>query len=197
MNDCPRVEFRDLLPEFVHERLEVHERALVLAHVEGCADCRAELELLRSVRVVLAMTPRVDVVRIVASLPAPQTAAMSRTPARWHLNAWRLAAAAVIVLVGGASLATYSRHGTSTSAVPSTSSTAPVSGIASAAVGMDTTRQTVSEVGERELAVGGGLGDLSTGELTRLLSDIDHLEPLPQAEPDLGAASTEAPGDSS
>ena len=206
MNDCPNVEFRDRLPDLVHERLERHERALVLAHVASCEDCRAELELLRSMRVVLAAGPRIDVSRIVASLPAPMSVVSRRASTRSRLTDWRVAAAAVVVLVGGASFAIYSRQESSppspeTSAVvaPAGPSVASTSSTESARVGrgMDTTRERVAEAGDGELAIGGGLSDLSTRELAGILSDIDRLEPLPQTEPDLVTVSTEAPGDSS
>ena len=200
MTDCPNIEFRDRLPELVHERLEEHERVLVLAHVAACDDCRAELELLRSMRVVLVSAPRVDVNRIVASLPAPGSVAARHSSSRWRLNDWRLAAAAVIVLVAGASMVTYRQHVPSNGPAsvrtvgPSVATTSPADSVQA---GLDTSREAVPEIGDRELAVGGGLSDLSTVELTRILSDIDHLEPLPQTEPDPGTVSTEAPGDRS
>ena len=50
MSDCPNAEIRDLLPDLLHDRLDAPTRARVLAHVDGCADCRSELELLRSLR---------------------------------------------------------------------------------------------------------------------------------------------------
>ncbi len=72
MSDCSNAEIRDLLPDLMHDRLDAHTRARVIAHVDGCADCRSELELLRSLRGSLdRATPRVDVDRIVAALPTP------------------------------------------------------------------------------------------------------------------------------
>jgi hypothetical protein len=62
MNDCPNAEIRDRLPDLLHDRLDVSTRAAVMAHVDDCVDCRAELELLKGVRgVMVARTPRVDI----------------------------------------------------------------------------------------------------------------------------------------
>ena len=105
MSDCPNAEVRDLLPELLHDRLDAPTRARVLAHVNACADCRSELELLRSMRGALERaTPRVDVNRIVAALPSPS--ARSSQPRRtWRvLNDWRIAAAVTFLVAGGSSL---------------------------------------------------------------------------------------------
>jgi len=194
MNDCPKVEFRDRLPELVHERLDALERAAVLAHVDGCDDCRAELELLRGMRAVLAVAPHVDIGRIVGSLPAPSP--RLTTKPRRRLREWQLAAAGVVLFVGGVSLVTYERARVKPPAsVESTNVAVRDSNSRPATGGSPDTGVTVAS--ENELAIGGGLSDLSTSELSNLLSDIERLEPLPQAEPDVGTVSTEAPGDSS
>src|SRR5215467_3442013 len=109
MSDCPNAEVRDLLPDLLHDRLDAHTRARVVAHVDGCADCRSELELLRSLRGSLdRATPRVDVNRIVAVLPA----AASVGPAQRRrgvrvLNDWRIAAAVTFIVAGATSLAVF------------------------------------------------------------------------------------------
>ncbi|PYP60840.1 MAG: hypothetical protein DMD26_18920, partial [Gemmatimonadetes bacterium] len=54
MTDCPNAEMRDRLPDLLHERLDASARAVVMAHVADCDDCRAELVVLREARVVLA-----------------------------------------------------------------------------------------------------------------------------------------------
>jgi len=61
MNDCQNAEMRDQLPDLLNERLDGSARAVVMAHVAACADCRDELELLRVARgTLLKATPRVD-----------------------------------------------------------------------------------------------------------------------------------------
>ncbi len=106
MSDCQNAEIRDLLPELLHDRLDAPTRAQVLAHVNGCADCRSELELLRSMRGSLHRgTPRVDVNRIVAALPKPGSARPAQRRRAWRvLNDWRIAAAVTFLVAGGTSM---------------------------------------------------------------------------------------------
>src|SRR5205085_8544213 len=108
MTDCPNAEMRDRLPDLLHERLDPSARAAVMAHVEQCADCRAEIVLLREARVALSSGIRaVDVTaitRVVISrteIPAP--APQRRTWSAW--SDWRIAASIAILAVGGASYA--------------------------------------------------------------------------------------------
>jgi len=199
MNDCPKVEFRDRLPELVHERLSAEERAVVMAHVEACADCRAELQLLVEMRGVLAVGPKVDVRRIVQALPVPnQRQALSSIGGR-RFGGWQLAAAAAVLLVGSTSLATYyARHSAGPSAVGDSVRIVAVNPSVGPRDSMspDVHTPAVAATSEQELAVGGGLSDLTSSDLTHLLSEIERLEPLPQTELDVGTVSTEAPGDS-
>lgn len=65
MTDCPNGLIRDQLPEYVHGVLPADVAARVDAHLGGCAECRAEVALLGSVRAALAsFTPGVDVASI-------------------------------------------------------------------------------------------------------------------------------------
>ncbi len=106
MSDCPNAEVRDLLPDLLHDRLDARTRAMVVAHVDGCADCRSELELLRSLRGSLdRATPRVDVDRIVAALPAPASVRPGQHRRAWRvLSDWRIAAAVTFIVAGGTSV---------------------------------------------------------------------------------------------
>jgi hypothetical protein len=196
MNDCPRVEFRDRLPELVHERLDVEERAVLMAHIEVCADCRAELELLRGVRAVLVVAPVMDIDRIVHSLPSPNQRRVSARGLRGRFAEWQLAAAALVLLAGGASLTMYARGGVQGRSIVDSNVVASVKAAPNTSKA-ETVAPKVEGSSENELAVGADLSDLTPGELTRLLSDVERLEPLPQTETDLGTVSTEAPGDSS
>src|SRR6185295_1657559 len=111
MNDCSNADIRDQLPDLLHDRLTVSARAVVLAHVEGCTDCRDELELLRGVRgALVAQTPRVDIAYIVGALPkapARTTAPSVATKRRWA--DWRVAAAITVLVAGGSSVAILNR----------------------------------------------------------------------------------------
>src|SRR5687768_18590158 len=75
MTDCTNVLVRERLPELLHERLDAVARAEVQAHLGACAECAAELTLLREARRSMQRVPVVDVARIVAALPGPAAAA--------------------------------------------------------------------------------------------------------------------------
>lgn len=112
MNDCPNAEMRDLLPELLHDRLSATVRAEVTAHVDACADCREERELLRGLReVMVTYTPKIDVAYVVSALPAPptQSVRIPRRPRTWA--DWRVAAAVTLIAVGGTSVAVVARGG--------------------------------------------------------------------------------------
>ncbi len=126
MRECVNVDVRDLLPDVADglSGLSDADRALVSEHLEVCAECRAELDMLRTARrVALAATPRVDVARIVSALPAPPGQGKSRTRARvlrpaarssvWGgaWTAWRIAAVLSTVAVGGLSIAVLQKVG--------------------------------------------------------------------------------------
>lgn len=73
MVDCPRVDIRDALPDLVHDQLEPSVRARVEEHLRQCAECAAEVELLRALRSRLFATPHVDVERVAAAVRASAT----------------------------------------------------------------------------------------------------------------------------
>ena len=124
MTDCPNGEVRDLLPDLLHDRLAPAVRREVEAHVRDCADCQAELALLRAMRSSLRRAPAVDVAAIAAAIP-PYRAAARRT---W--GGWRAAAAIAMLAAGGTSVAVLQRGATSvrdtaTAAVVAGSNAAP------------------------------------------------------------------------
>ncbi len=202
MNDCPNADVRDLLPDLVHERLGVGARATVAEHVAGCPDCAAELELLRQFRAT-RRTPRVDVASIVAAVPP------YRAVARRSWVGWR-AAAAITILVAGASSVALIQRGTpssirvgtqasaapvSTSVVPGVSATTPTLVAASPEplprIAIPNSLPTPANIAEdpaavpvgRELAMGGGaMGDLDDHELASLLKDIESLDAVPSID---------------
>src|SRR5829696_8640385 len=106
MNDCPNADVRDLLPDLVHGRLTADARSAVEQHLASCADCRAELELLRAAARSFAQGPTVNVGRIVAALPAP---ARSRPAAARGIGGWRRAAAIAAVAAGLVATGVWSR----------------------------------------------------------------------------------------
>lgn len=199
MSDCPNAEIRDLLPDLLHDRLDAPMRARVLAHVDGCADCRSELELLRSMRGSMERaTPRVDVDHIVAALPKPGTArVVAQRPRRMS---WRIAAAVTFIAVGGTSLVVMRNVrdggvGTSDSArmrIPpvATETTALVPPTPTVAPGDDPAANG---------AIGNRIGNLNEKQLKSLLNEIDHMDATPIIDPEpvvlrVGARATSPTG---
>lgn len=203
MNDCPNAEIRDRLPDLLHERLEPDVRAQVVAHVERCADCRAELALLKDVHAILVERPRVDVARIVGALPSPAAVRVARLPSRSRRFDWRVAASIAALVVGGVSIGTYASIGRNVhvaavgfpTATPQAVAARVDSALAHTATGSAVAAAAPTTSGAStgtaahaaavtELATGDGLSDMSEGQLEALLSDIERMQPLPPAEPD-------------
>ncbi|HJQ20722.1 MAG TPA: zf-HC2 domain-containing protein, partial [Gemmatimonadaceae bacterium] len=114
MRDCDNLEVRERLPDLLHGTLADAARAEAEDHVASCADCAAELALLRSVRDGIAHAPGVDVDRIVAAIPPYR-----RSPRRdVRALSWRVAAALVFV-AAGATLWSSAARSTRQPAVPS------------------------------------------------------------------------------
>jgi hypothetical protein len=208
MNDCQNAEIRDQLPDLLHNRLTDGERAVVLAHVGECAECRDELELLRGVhQALVAATPRVNTLRIVSALPKPGESAVvpmiQSRPTRSRWADWRIAAAITVIAVGGGSFALLSRSNQSLTVPPvavgpATSTPTPDSQIAPS-VKTPTAAQEVaatdSDVREADLPVeeetaetgvgsAGRLNSLNEQQLKTLLNDIGKMKAIPVTEPD-------------
>jgi anti-sigma factor RsiW len=199
MNDCQNADMRDQLPDLLNERLDGSARAVVMAHVAACADCRDELELLRVARgTLLKATPRVDLNFIVEALPkAAPRARIAPSPRRPMWADWRIAAAAVLLIAGGSSYSLLGRHGgigmrdslvaQVQEPVPETSpgKTQPAESASTIAAPQT---ETVIADGTSEASESSGLGtsrlgDLSEKQLKALLTEIDQLQPTPITEP--------------
>lgn len=119
MNECLNADMRDALPDLIHGRLDALQAAQVEQHVAACAECAAELELLRVVAASAPAAPTIDVGRIAAALPTPtrhgfllhrgegqeaEPSSGSRPRRIWSRPAVRIAATIAIVTAGGMSL---------------------------------------------------------------------------------------------
>src|SRR5918999_906417 len=171
MTDCRNGEIRDQLPDFVHEQLPAATRAAVAAHVATCAECAAEVALLRELRGAMRAGPSVDVARIVAALPrtGDRGTLVPRRHRRW-LD-WRLAAAIVALAVGGGAAAILTVRSPESSA-PLPVARAPVSAGAG-----------VQQVAATNVSIDADLGEASAVELEELLDDLDSFDGLPAGEP--------------
>lgn len=209
MSDCRNAEVRDRLPELLHERLEESARAVLVAHVEQCADCRAELVLLREARVVLLSgEPTVDIGAIARSVVA-RTRTSAVTPVRrlpvgrrpWM--DWRIAASIVLLVIAGGSVMTMRNWGRLGAVGPVAMTPAP----RSSAPNVDTSAPIIVTTAEptaralrtdseatAELSAAGGVGDLSESDLRALLQDLDGIDAVPATEPEPVTVRVSLPG---
>jgi anti-sigma factor RsiW len=180
MNDCPNGEIRDLLPDYLHGRLDPAARQAVDAHVRECATCQEELELLRGMNRALHHVPAVRVGAIVAALPA------YRAPVRRAWGGWRAAAVIAFVAAGGTTIV-VARHSQMPTVAGDSAAVASVP-VASGA------QASVASSAARELAVASAaFGDLDERELTVLLDNIGTLDAVPSVEVEPAAPVTIAP----
>ena len=192
MRDCSNGSIRDLLPDFVHGTLPEKAHAEVAAHVADCADCQAEVQLIRSAGAAYA-APAVDVSRIVAALPGR---ARKATGGGLAGRQWLLAAGASFLVIGAISLAALrGTFGAGAAGVPADETPA---GSPNVDAGRATTRQPARlaqresvEMANRSVGLTiGGLRDLTDEQLATLLRDIEALDASLSTEPEARAAPT-------
>ena len=196
MADCSNVEIRELLPERAGGALSAADIARVDAHLADCGLCTSELALIHAARRSLRIAPAIDVARISASVVAA-TAAPSRpqlvgSPGggtsvrqapRLRWVGWKAAAAIAIAAAGIGSFAIWHSTddativGVGTVAVATTNTQSvvaptPVASTAAGRVSAPAPVVVATAAQAPELGVGGGLGDLSSGELQTLLGDL-------------------------
>lgn len=169
MSDCPNVEIRELLPEYLGGTLSAVVRSKVEGHVATCAECADELALLRLVREAYAASApaAVDVKAIVRALRRPVARPVVRSWRRSH--AMQIAAAISFIAVGGMSLAVARSF---------------ING-APERTGVETTvaaNTTLVNVDVPVISFAGGLGDIEDEDLEALLSALDNIEALPVTE---------------
>ena len=201
MNDCQNAEMRDQLPDLLHEHLDVSARAAVMAHVDGCADCRDELELLRIAHgTLLKATPRIDLNFIVEALPKAAPRVRTISPSRRPMWAdWRIAAAAVLLVAGGSSYSLLGRHsgapvGDSLGAQPAlpvaegpavqTQRPDSTPSVRATTAQAEIIAEVPTDVNESSGLGASRLSDLNETQLKSLLTEIDQLQPTPITEPD-------------
>ena len=206
MTDCPNAEMRDRLPDLLHESLDAGTRTVVLAHIESCADCRAEFALIREAHVSLVAGVRsVDVIaisRAVVERTRTTEALPSRRPARrsaWSsLLDWRVAASIAVLLVGGGSvLLMRGRH---VDPRPEANLRAPAVAVSHAGASTNVAERTRHESttaatpARPELSAGGEVSDLSESDLRALLHDLNSMDAVPATEPEPVVVRVSLPG---
>ncbi len=194
MNDCADGDMRDRLPGYVHGTLTAAERSAVAAHLATCADCSAEVELIRAASRAF-VAPAVNVKAIVAALPAPP-----RRTARFAFagRAQQIAAAIAIIAIGALSAVMLRDRPYSSTRVASarpapvdTSTTLAAAApppastpAASNSAAHERRMPARAASGRATMSFGGGLSDLSDEQLDTLLGELDGLDALPSVEPE-------------
>ena len=193
MNDCVNADVRDALPDFINHRLSELDVATVREHIESCADCKAEVELIREARATALLAPKMDVNRIAGALPA-YAPFRSRSITTGSRRVWALAAAAIIVAIGGWAIST--RQLTSDSPTVAAVTTAPPTPVETvtpaitspapatvAAAPSQKAATTAKEVDVASLSLVGSTEDLSDEDLETLVAALDGIDAVPSAEP--------------
>lgn len=163
MNDCPNVEIREQLPEYLRGTLSDARRSEVAAHLATCEDCTEELALLQLVREAYAtQTPAVNVSAIVSALPRRSAKPAVRSWRRSH--AIQIAAAISFITLGGISLAVARSF---FNGAPSSTTTDTVVAVST----------------ETPISFAGGVSDLGDEDLEALLTALESIEALPVTEP--------------
>ena len=199
MNDCLNVEVREALPDLLNGRLSALDTATMKAHVESCADCRAELALLREARSTAPLAPTIDVARIAAALPAYGGAEVTVPAVRERTaisRVWKFAAAIVLIAGGGwlaleqrsAATSEVPQVATAPQAEPKSSPIAEPSPSTVAAGSPETTSsrkapEPTREVQVASLSLVGSTADISDADLEQLVAQLDAIDSMPDDEP--------------
>lgn len=187
MSDCLNVEIREMLPEFLHGRLDTQDRERVEAHLASCQECTEELATLQAVRAAFRYAPAIDTAAIVRALP----------PAHRHMSrgrhvALRIAAVISFISLGGISLAVArSFFGPKPTIMQVDSATR-----ASLPDDSGTPSPLASASSTPVISFAGGVSDLGASDIETLITDLESIEPAPLPEPvDMSqAASGSGPG---
>jgi hypothetical protein len=198
MTDCANGEMRELLPDFVHDRLGAAEAARVQAHVSDCAECSAELELIRAVMASAPAAPAIDVAAIVANLPQPPARAdsvarpaMVREGRVFRFGVRQLPIAAALALAASVTFVVVGRQKSPTEIRPGASAQAPA-GIPASSRPAEKTPAAASKVlasasrvaQAASLTLGGSTEDLTDESLAILVDEIEHMDAVPGSEPE-------------
>ena len=203
MTDCPNAEMRDLLPDLLHERLDPSARAAVMAHVAKCAECRAELALMREARIALTSDMRIVDVAAIASAVIAQTSApvvyelpRQRRAQRWI--DWRIAASIALVAVGAASFAAIRARQSAPARVepiaPQVALDTPKATVVAKTPESVTPAMTPTPAAAAELSAAGGVSDLSEDDLRALVDDLDSIAAEPATDPEPVSVHVTLPG---
>lgn len=193
MTDCVSAEMRDALPDLIHGRLEADRAAEVEEHIASCAECAAELELLRNVFASAPSAPSMNVGRIASAIPAPARAQRS-----WVSPLIRIAAVIAVVSAGALAINVGKRVTQPSGAavtMPTSQASQPIRPAVSSEVvtvrpggpKAEQLHQPVkspTRVADVGLSLVGEVDDLSDERLVTLINEMDRMDAIPSAEPE-------------
>jgi anti-sigma factor RsiW len=199
MNECMNEEIRDALLDMVYGRLSELDTKTLMEHIQFCAECRAELAVIREAQATAPIVPRIDAARVAAAIapyanPASMSDADARKTARPVAMTWKFAAAALLISAGGWALSNTSlishenesRGAASVAAVASTPSAEVAGRVTSEQSGATPEAPEPVTAVPTEIAalsIVGGVPDLTDDQLEALIQDLDAIESLPSGDP--------------
>ncbi|MGK2935574.1 MAG: anti-sigma factor family protein [Gemmatimonadaceae bacterium] len=183
MNDCVNGDIRDVLPELVNGTLPAGDVARVQEHVRACADCAAEVDLLRTARAAMRLAPTMDTARIAAAVQSStaQRLAARRAPAA---RVARIAGLSLVAVIGA--LGIWSLRDSSPAASDAPIAPAMAAVAAPDRPGVVEQARSVESRAPRapvQLALGGDMSQLGDDDLLALLSEVSDFEAMPGEEP--------------
>ncbi|MGI8619013.1 MAG: zf-HC2 domain-containing protein [Gemmatimonadaceae bacterium] len=176
-------DIRDVLPELVSGTLPAADLLRIQDHIRACADCAAEVELLRTARAAMRLAPTMNTARIAAGVQAStaQRLAARRIPARVA----RMAGVSLIVVLGA--IAVWTMRDAPNDApreITPVATKLPAAGsetsIVASVAAVDEPR---IAKGPTQLSLGGDISQLDDDELLALVDELSGLEAMPGEEP--------------
>lgn len=183
MNDCVNGDIRDVLPDMVNGTLPAADVGRVQEHVRACADCAAEVDLLRAARAAMRLAPAMDTARIAAAVQASTAERLAARGASATRVA-RIAGLSLVAVIGALGIWSLRDSSPATPEAPSPAAVAAVTGSGQPGVG-EQVRPVESRAARApvQLALGGDMSELGDDELLALLSEVSALEAMPGEEP--------------
>ncbi len=180
MSECFSPEVRDFLPDLMHGKLGEIDTATLLAHIEACDACAAELALLREACASAPLAPSLDVAQIVASLPARSVVVPVEAPRPGASRStfWKFLATSAVVVAAVVA-------GTQLGPEASVESARIVQSPASA----ESMALAVPGEAAPSLAFVASVQDLTDEQIETLLTQLDDIEAIPSAEPEPASVS--------
>lgn len=183
MRDCPDGAVRDLLPVYAVGRLDADLSAGVEAHLADCADCRAELDLLRAVSRAYAV-PAPDPAVIAARLQPRRRMA---TVVPFHRQPlWRVAATATLMIAASATYVAVRSGGGNSRAMPDSAAHLAV-GVQAAAPESSANGAAGPSAAGAAMRLGVSLADLTDAQLEALLAAMEGMDGNVLADPEVMA----------